>query len=223
MLPAYCEEENLRFLLPRVNEMLRRLKGPNEVIIVDTVQPMDGTHLVCLQLGLKYVRRSPSNSFGDAVRTGIREAHGKWIIFMDSDGSHEPAWIPRLAEEAGPSDIVIASRYINGGSTENSLPLIFMSKFLNKTYSFILHLDIHDVSNSFKLYRADLLKNLELRCQNFDIIEEILFKIKRSHPDVRIKEIPFIFKERQFGKTKRNLFWFMITYLFTIIRLRLFL
>lgn len=222
VLPAYCEEENLRLLLPRVNEARKQLDGTSEIVVVDTLEPLDATELVCAQYGARYVRRSPSNSFGDAVRTGIKEARGRWIIFMDADGSHGPESIPKLAKETGRSDVVIASRYIGGGGTENDPLLIFMSKILNKTYSIILNLNVQDVSNSFKVYRADLLKELKLRCQNFDIIEEILFKIRWFHPDVRIKEIPFTFKARMFGKTKRNLVWFMITYLITIIRLRFF-
>ncbi|HEY5955949.1 MAG TPA: hypothetical protein VIV60_05325, partial [Polyangiaceae bacterium] len=87
-------------------------------------------------------------------------------------------------------------------------------------YSVVLELPVKDVSNSFKLYRADLLKQLDLRCQNFDIIEEILFKLRRRNPQLRIKEIPFAFKPRNFGRTKRNLLWFMVTYLWTILRLR---
>jgi dolichol-phosphate mannosyltransferase len=96
-----------------------------------------------------------------------------------------------------------------------------MSRVLNISYSLVLNLRCKDVSNSFKVYRADWLKRLSLRCANFDIVEEILFKLVRQHPRARIKEVPFSFKKRMFGETKRNLVTFMLTYLFTIIRLRL--
>ena len=77
------------------------------------------------------------------------------------------------------------------------------------------------MSNSFKLYRTADLKRLRLRCRNFDIIEEILFKLRRKNPALRIREVPFTFKQRMFGSTKRNLVLFIVTYVLTMLRLRL--
>jgi len=221
VLPAYREEENLRIILPRLQEAIRPLSGTFEVIVVDTVEPLDFTSVVCQKYGARYVRRRPTNNFGDAVRTGIQEAGGQWIMFMDADGSHSPEFIPCLIRETEHNDVVIASRYIEGGNTENDPVLIWMSRLLNFSYAAILNLKCKDVSNSFKIYRASLLKSLVLDCQNFDIIEEILYKINRRNPGIKIKEIPFGFKKRIFGKTKRNLFLFILTYLITIVKLRL--
>ena len=141
-------------------------------------------------------------------------------MFMDADGSHPPEFIPKLVENARNQDVVIASRYVEGGVTENPWILIFMSRVLNLVYSVVLSLKVKDVSNSFKLYRADCIRNLDLRCENFDIVEEILFKMVRVFPNLRVMEVPFVFKKRMFGETKRNLLAFIFTYFFTIIRLR---
>jgi dolichol-phosphate mannosyltransferase len=221
VLPAYLEEENLRLLLPRIVSECQKLSAPFEVLVVDTKEPLDSTEAVCAALGARYVRRQPGNSFGDAVRTGIKEARGAWILFMDADGSHGPDFIPKLAAQIPENDIVVASRYVAGGFTENSRTLVFMSRVLNFSYSLILGIRCKDVSNSFKIYRADLLKDLSLKSENFDIIEEILFKITRKHRNVKICELPFSFKKRMFGESKRNLVLFMMTYLWTMVRLRL--
>ncbi len=55
------------------------------------------------------------NTFGDAVRTGIAEAMGERIIFMDADGSHAPEFILKLIDQSDANEIVIASRYVEGG------------------------------------------------------------------------------------------------------------
>ncbi|MEK7692373.1 MAG: hypothetical protein AAB425_15265, partial [Bdellovibrionota bacterium] len=112
-------------------------------------------------------------------------------------------------------------RYVDGGSTENPTSLIWMSRILNWTYSFVLGLKCKDVSNSFKLYRGEALRGLDLYCDNFDIIEEILFKLSRANRDLRIREVPFAFKSRMFGETKRNLVVFIATYIITMVKLRL--
>lgn len=220
ILPAYQEEENLRVLLPRLRDTLQAMEIPYQILVVDTPEPLDLTREVCAQFGVDYVPRRGGNRYGDAIRTGIEEARGEYVLFMDADGSHTPEFIPRLFEFAGQNEVVIASRYVDKGHTENSFILVLMSRVLNLTYSLVLNLPCKDVSNSFKIYRASQLKPLKLRCNNFDIVEEILFKIRRNDSGIRIKEVPYIFKKRMFGETKRNLAVFILTYVYTMIKLR---
>ncbi|MDD5227028.1 MAG: glycosyltransferase [Candidatus Omnitrophica bacterium] len=221
VLPSYREEENLRNLLPRLLQTLGTLNVAWEVLVVDTLAQMDRTKEVCEQQGVRYVARRGGNYFGCAVRTGIDEARGDFVLFMDADGSHSPEFIPELFEFRNDFDVVIASRYVENGQTENSFSLVLMSRILNWTYSVLLDLPCKDVSNSFKLYRSAPLKSLKLNCNNFDIVEEVLFKLRREIPALRIKEVPFFFRKRLFGETKRNLVVFIVTYIFTIIKLRL--
>lgn len=224
VIPSYQEEENLKIVLPKLLSALDKVESLYEILIIDTIEPMDGTKNFCTGLNnsrLKYLNRKKGNSFGDGVRTGIAEAQGKYLIFMDADGSHDPEFIGELYRYKDDFDVVIASRYIAGGATKNSKILIFMSRVVNLIYSLVLNLNCNDVSNSFKLYQLKDLKELKLFCNNFDIVEEILFKLKRYNKNLRIKEVPFTFNQRIFGKTKRNLFIFMLTYVFTLIKLRL--
>jgi len=220
VMPSYQEEENLRAILPRLLKVLQTMSVTFEVIVIDTIEAMDHTKQVCEENNASYIARRGGNDYGDAVRTGIEEAKGKFVLFMDADGSHTPEFIPKLYAYAEQFDVVIASRYIENGHTENSLVLVWMSRIVNWTFSLVLNLPCKDVSNSFKIYRGEQLKALTLACNNFDIVEEVLFKLRRDNPVMRFKEIPFIFKRRMFGETKRNLFVFILTYLYTIIRLR---
>ncbi len=219
VLPSYMEEENLRLLLPRMNNVLANLVDKYEILVVDTVAPLDNTKDVCEQNEVRHISRMGGDSFGDAVRTGIKEAAGKHILFMDADGSHPPEFIPKLYEHSGNFDVVIASRYVEGGHTENTRILILMSKVLNMIYSVVLNLKCKDVSNSFKIYRREILQRIELKCNNFDVVEEIMFKANKN-ARLSIKEVPFCFKKRMFGKTKRNLIIFIISYTFTLLKLR---
>lgn len=218
-IPSYLEEENLRLLLPRIRKSVDGLVRSYEVIVVDSIEPLDSTRAVCEEMGIRYVNRRNSNAFGDAVRTGIEEASGRHVLFMDADGSHPPEFIARLLPFREQFDVVIASRYVRGGHTENSRALIWMSRVLNFTYSLVLGLDCRDVSNSFKIYWGEQLRAIHLNCDNFDIVEEILVKLRRKKP-LKIKEVPFTFKKRMFGESKRNLFIFVFSYLYTLLKLR---
>lgn len=222
IFPAYLEEENLRVILPRLKHALSALQTRHEILVIDTMQKMDNTREVCDEHGAKYINRENGDSYGDAVRTGIKHAQGEWTVFMDADGSHSPEFIGELYKYRNEYDIVIASRYVKGGGSDNDKLSIFMSLMVNKIFSVILNLGCKDVSNSFKLYRTELIRHISLKSNNFDIIEEMLVKLKRKNKTLRIKEVPFFFKERMFGHTKRNLVAFIFSYLTILIKLKFF-
>ncbi len=219
IIPAYLEEENLRLLLPRLVTVLQATSVRWEILVIDTQSPIDNTAQVCEQNGVTHVARQGGTDYGDAVRTGIARAQGKWLLFMDADGSHSPEFIPRLLEASACHDVVIASRYVLGGATENPASLIFMSRVLNIIYRIVLRLPVHDVSNSFKVYDATLLKTANLECRHFDIVEEMLVKCSVARQPFRVIEVPFVFKARMFGHTKRNLLTFILSFYVTLWRL----
>ena len=219
VIPACLEEENLRLLLPRINAVFTELPASHEILVVDTMEPADNTAAVCGANGAVHIRRTGGNAYGDAVRTGIARARGAHILFMDADGSHSPEYIPQLYRHAAENDIVAASRYVRGGATENPWILIFMSRVLNIVFRELLRIGCLDVSNSYKLYRAELLKEIRLTCSNFDIIEEILIKCAMAKRGLRIREVPFVFKKRMFGQTKRSLLRFMFSFYWTLLKL----
>lgn len=220
IIPAYKEEENLVFILPRIESTLQKLECLYEILVVDTIEPMDCTEAVCGKNGARYIHREGGNDYGCAIRTGIAHARGEWLIFMDADGSHTPEFVEELYNHRRGQDVVIASRYVKGGSTDNKLVLIVMSRMVNLAYSIVLGLHCRDVSNSFKLYRRADLLGLSLTSDNFDIVEEILYKLKKKKGKLHIMELPFAFKERKYGETKRNLGAFILSYIRTLFRLR---
>lgn len=221
-IPAYKEAQNLKVLLPRLVKTLSEFEPSYEILVVDTIEPMDDAKMVCQSVmgNIIYANRTGGNNFGDAVRKGISLASGDFFIAMDGDGSHEPEFINTMYGQKDSADVIIASRYVQGGDTENPKALILMSHILNFIYSLVLNLNCKDVSNSFKLYKTDALKRLNLKCNNFDVVEEILFKLKKANRNLIIKELPFTFKARMFGKTKRNLVLFIGTFIYTLLKLR---
>lgn len=224
VLPAYQEAGNLRELLPRIHAALARTCAPYEVLVVDTAVPTDETPALCAEHGVTRVPRSPGDTYGDAIRTGFAAAQYEYIAVMDADGSHDPADILRfLAEmQAGTCDLVIGSRYAEGGKTHNPLILRSMSYMLNWTYRVVFGIQAKDVSNSFRLYKANQVKALSLECDNFDLVEEILIKLQVQNErqgGFVIKEIPVFFNKRMYGESKRDLVKFVLSYLATMLRL----
>ena len=222
MLPAYNEGEALRELLPFIKRSVASLTSGHEILILDTQEPMDDTEAVCRENGVRHIRRSGGNQYGDAIRTGIAEARGKYLLCMDADGSHGAQFLASMWEQRDNADIVIGSRYVSGGQTENPAILIWMSYALNLTFRIIFNLRAKDVTNSFRLYHTSVVKPMRLESNDFDILEEILIKAVTHRPPARIIEVPVTFARRTAGESKRKLLQFAFGYLNTLRKLRRF-
>lgn len=222
MIPAYREADSLRQLLPRIIAAASALTPDHEVLVVDTQEPMDDTEAVCAAAGARHIHRSGGNQYGDAIRTGIAEARGKYLLCMDADGSHNPNYFASMWAKRSEWDIVIGSRYAKGGHTENPAVLIWMSYVVNLTFRIVFRLTARDVTNSFRLYRTAILKGMHLESNNFDILEEILIRCVTHRPPARVGEVPVTFERRKAGESKRKLVAFAFGYIDTLQKLRKF-
>jgi dolichol-phosphate mannosyltransferase len=221
-IAAYREAENLALMLPSIKAAAAALTPNYEVLVADTEQPMDDTAAICAAHGVRHVYRSGGNSYGDATRTIIAQARGTFTLNMDADGSHSPEYFASMWAQRNTADIVIGSRYAPGGHTENPLILIWMSYIVNLTFRIAFSIRAKDVTNSFRLYRRDILTPLTLESNDFDILEEILIKSTLRKPPARIVEVPVTFSRRKAGESKRKLAQFAFGYLKTLKRLRSF-
>ena len=223
IIPSLNEQDNLHVMLPEVQLALRDIEARIEVVVVIGRNEDPNSYPQDLGVGYRYVRRDPSDSFGDAIRAGIASSdpNSEFVIFMDADGSHSPRSLVKLINAPEQEDVVVASRYTRGGSTENSYLLRFMSRVLNFAYRVVLGIPCNDISTNFKRYRRADLAQLDLTCNNFDIVEEILFRIKSLRgKDFRVLELPDHFAERRHGVSKRRLGPYIISYLVTLATLR---
>ncbi len=218
VLLAYKEEENLRVLLPKIRKMLDSLPEDYEIIVVDTEKPLDGTAKVCAENGARYVnQRYPR--FGGAFRTGIEEAKYDKFLIMDSDGSHNPKYIRSIYKKfMTRADIVIGSRYTRGGKTNDARSSIVMSKILNTVFRIVLGVRAKDISTDFRMYDTAQLKKVRLTCLNYDVLQEVILRMKQNNPRLVIKEVPISFDKRMFGESKRQLIPFIVGYAKTMFR-----
>ncbi|MBP3923510.1 MAG: glycosyltransferase [Ruminiclostridium sp.] len=219
VLLAYKEAENLKVLLPQIKEKIEATGENYEMIIVDTAQPLDNTSEVCEQFGARYVnQRYPG--FGGAFRTGIEEAQFDKFLIMDSDGSHNPVYITDIYNRfCQGADLVIGSRYVKGGKTNDAFSSIVMSKILNTVFRIVIGVKAKDISTDFRMYDTAQLKKTELTCQNYDVLQEVLMRLKQNNKKLVIAEVPISFDKRMFGESKRRLIPFIIGYIKTMFRL----
>lgn len=221
IVPSYNEAENLKILLPSIINTLVGVEY--EILVVDTIISMDDTPNIVKQFEKVYhIARSPTNNYGDAVRSGIKNASGSHIIFMDADLSHPVEFLKTFIQNRNKADIIVASRYMNGVHSDNNKLLIMMSRLLNMVFTVTFKISCSDISNSYKLYNATLLKGITLKRQNFDIIQEIFIKLQRKKHNLQIAEFPCEFHKRYAGYTKREYIKYIYSYIKTIVSLKYF-
>ena len=216
VLLAYKEEENLRVLLPQIKEQVEKCGEEYEILVIDTEKALDNTEAVCKEYGAKYINQEYTG-FGGAFRTAIKYANKDKFLIMDSDGSHPPKNIPEIYEKFvnEKCDVVIGSRYVKGGVTNDAKSSIIMSHMLNFAFRVCLGLNAKDLSTDYRMYHTEQLKQVELECENYDVLEEVLLKLKLNKADKKLKfgEVPINFQKRLYGESKRQLLKFIISYI----------
>lgn len=223
VLLAYQEEENLRVLLPQIRKVLGDMKVEYEILIVDSPKSTDHTKELAAQYGAVYmVQKDPG--YGGAFKMGAQMAKMSHILYLDSDGSHNPATIPAICRKFEEGyDMVIGSRYVKGGVSNDSRSSYIMSKILNTTMRIVIGVKAKDISTSYRLYDAKQLKAVELTRENYDVLQEVILKQKvnkrKQGQKFRIGEVPITFNKRLYGDSKRQLFKFIRGYIVSVFKL----
>lgn len=220
ILLAYHEEENLKLLLPQINHILAAVGEDYEILVIDTAVPTDHTEHVCALNGASYIKQQEPY-FGGAFRTAIQCASKDKFLILDSDGSHDPEKIPALLDKFNTDrcDVVIGSRYVKGGVTNDKPSSIIMSRILNNMFRLCLGIRAKDISTDYRLYRTSQLKQVTLKCKNYDILQEVLLKLKLNKKNLTIGEVPITFNKRLYGESKRKLLPFILSYIKTLANL----
>ena len=222
VLLAYKEEENLRVLLPQIKDQVKQTGEEFEIRVIDTEKPLDNTKGVCEEFGAKYVNQEEP-AFAGAFKTGIQYASMDKFLILDSDGSHNPKYIPAIYDKFTKEncDVVIGSRYVEGGKTNDAKSSIVMSHILNGMFRFFLGIKAKDISTDYRMYYTEQLKNVSLSCHNYDVLQEVLLRLRLNKPDKKLKigEVPIEFDKRIYGESKRRLIPFILSYMKTLCRL----
>lgn len=195
------EAESLPALLDRLQPVARGLGLSYEVLVVDG-HSTDATREVAAARGCRVVLQ-PRKGLGDAIRHGFREARGRYVVTMDADLSHPPELLPALVAMRDRAALVLASRYVPGGVSEDIPMRRLLSRILNRVYCVLLGLPYHDISTGYRIHQKAVLDRLRFRTLQYDIQEEVVFRFHRA--GARVAEVPLHFRARAAGDSKARL------------------
>ena len=200
VIPALKEHRNLALLVPELRTLLESLGTTTEVLVVTQASDTP-TIEEASRAGVRFVIQE-QRGYGGALLAGFAAANGKYILTMDPDLSHPPAFIRDLWHAREGGEITIASRYVSGGSAQMAPTRYALSRTLNLLFRRGLSLGIHDLSSGFRLYKASILRGGEYQALDFDILQRIL--VQAYADGWRIHEIPFVYAARRYGASHRR-------------------
>jgi dolichol-phosphate mannosyltransferase len=212
VLPTYNEAENL----PKLVSALFSLPLDLCVLVVDDNSP-DGTGAIADELVMQYagrmhvLHRAGKLGLRSAYIEGFRKAFelgAHAVVQMDADFSHDPAVLPEMARRLASYDVVIGSRYVEGGSLDERWPAWrkALSAFGNFYARTILGSPVHDMTTGFRMWRREVLQTLPLdriRSTGYIFLVEMAFVTYLM--GYRISEAPIHFADRRWGKSKMSL------------------
>lgn len=204
VVPTYNERDTLERL---VEGVFRALDGTSlELIIVDDNSP-DGTgqladRLAASRAGMSVVHRPGKGGRGTAMVEGIRAADGDIIGIMDADLQHPPELLRTLLDQAETgADVVIASRYVEGGGAEGRSTA---RSIVSRGALWLSHLflpqtrHVMDTQSGYFLFHRRVVEGVSLNVQGFTALVEVLAKGRFE----RTVEVPYTFRKRAAGESK---------------------
>jgi dolichol-phosphate mannosyltransferase len=211
IIPTFNERENL----PLIHQRVKAAAPDVHVLIVDDSSP-DGTgeladELAAADAGRTHVmHRTAKDGLGAAYLAGFAWGLSRQysvLVEMDADGSHAPEQLNRLLDAIdNGADLVIGSRYVDGGNVRNWPWQRWALSWTANTYARLaLGIDIHDITAGYRAYRREALEAIDLDgvdskgyCFQIDLTRRTL------NNGFVVAEVPITFTERELGVSKMS-------------------
>jgi dolichol-phosphate mannosyltransferase len=206
VVPTFNERDNVVTLFRRLEKAL--LGIPFEAIFVDDNSP-DGTWQVLRALSredgrVRCIRRIGRRGLSGACIEGILASSAPCAAVIDADLQHDETQLPKMLGllQGGEFDLVVGSRYIEGGSAESfNRQRAGASALATEVAKRVLRVEIADPMSGFFMIRRDRFEELapQLSTQGFKILLDV---VATAHGALRVKEIPYTFGSRLHGESK---------------------
>lgn len=220
IMPVYNERETLEEIVKQVLDTGLAY----EIVMVDDGST-DGTRDIMKQWEndriVRVIFHETNKGKGSAVRTGFQAACGEVLVIQDADLEYDPRDYPKLIQpiREGRADVVYGSRFIGGPARKVYFWHRVGNQMLTLLTNVLYNLDLTDMETCYKCFRAEVVKDIVLRSQRFEVEPEITAKIaKRGY---RIFEVPISYYGREYHEGKKITGWDALPAIWTLIKYRL--
>lgn len=206
VMPVFNEEGTLREMVRRVLQQPLVL----EILLIDDGSSDDSWKkmeaLAVEDARVRIFRHKRNRGKGAALRTGFAEARGRFVLVQDADLEYDPTEYPILLRPLldDRADVVFGSRFAGGGTHR---VLYFWHSvgnwFLTLLSNMATNLNLTDMETCFKVFRREIVQNLDLREERFGIEPEITARVAAWKPRLRIYEVPISYYGRTYDEGKK--------------------
>ena len=224
MVPTYNETENIDSLLDSISKILPEA----DVLVVDDNSP-DGTWQIVQEKikennRIHLLHRYEDRGRGTAGIAGFKNAldmGASYVVEMDGDFSHNPIFLPGIVKAAKNADVVLGSRYVDGGEDCRGFIRKCISRFAGLYIKTILGYKVCDPTSGYRCFSKEILEKIDLnklKANDPFIVTEVLYRCYQNN--AKIVEVPIVFRDRKEGQSKLG-FKILLANLWKVIRLKL--
>ena len=224
LIPVYNEEKTIKKCIDRVLSA-NTLKMDLEIIVSDN-NSTDGTKEILKSIKdprVKLLFKEKNEGKGSNIKNALGQATGDIILFQDADLEYSPESFEDLLNPffQNEADVVYGSRLTKSKPTRimgfpnyvGNMVITFIANFLyNKIFS--------DIATGYKVFKKDIIKNLNITADGFEIEPEITAKISKMK-DLKIYEVPISIDSRGYDEGKKVRWWHFFTYVYHLLKWRI--
>jgi glycosyltransferase involved in cell wall biosynthesis len=202
IIPVFNEVNTIANIVQRV----QKVKYKKEIIIVDDAS-RDGTKDILQKLRkhkeIKVFYHNANQGKGAAIRTAIENITGDIVVIQDADLEYNPADYPDLLEPIidGRADVVYGSRFLGGPHRVLFFWHYIGNMLLTLFSNMMTNLNLTDMETGYKVFKSDVIANIQLSSNRFGIEPEITAKI--AHGNYKIYEVPISYSGRDYSEGKK--------------------
>jgi glycosyltransferase involved in cell wall biosynthesis len=232
IIPVYNEEKTIEELISIVKKVDTK-DIQKEIIAVDDGSKDNTLNILKKVKDIKLIVHKKNSGKGAATRTGIKHSTGDIIIIQDADLEYDPNDYYKLIKPIidGKTKVVYGSRFLSNTQKERNINFLRIKhkkayslaylggRFLTHLANFLYRGNITDEPTCYKVFKADVLKNITLRCKRFEFCPEVTAKVLKK--GYKIFEIPIPYNPRSFEEGKKinwkdglEAIWTLIKYRF---------
>jgi glycosyltransferase involved in cell wall biosynthesis len=195
VVPVYNEEKAAVYFLKELKKVLKTMKISHEVIVVDDASSDRTYERIKKVKGIKLIRHPYNKGYGASLKTGTRHSKGKYVLFIDGDGEHDPNNIKKLVKHRKDFDMVVGARKFH-----SSFPRMVAKKILTSFANYLSGIKIPDLNSGLRLVKRNILAEyLDSLPNRFSLTSTLTMIFVRS--GYSIKYVPVNIRKRK-GKSK---------------------
>lgn len=206
LIPTFNEEKTILEILRKIKEVdLTSLNLEKEIIIIDD-NSKDKTKELLEKNKNKYnfvlLEHQRNQGKGAAIKTGFKKATGEFILIQDADLEYDPKDYPLLLKPLlrNETKVVYGSRTLKK-NPRSTLSFYFGGRFLTFFFNLLYQTKLTDINTCYKVFRKEILKDIQLEEKRFAFCEEITSKIIKKN--YQIKEVPISYYPRTSQEGKK--------------------